>query len=263
MRSKIKQVFGKEKNILIGMIHLPPLLPLPGFPGMLQSIGKALADLKALQKAGFDGALIQNDQDKPHTEFATSGQVASFTVIASKVCEKARIPIGVQVMLNDWRSSFEIAIIAGAAFIRLDVFVDDVTCEWGEIRPIPAKILAYNNGIYPNLLLLTDIQLKKKTMIRPRPLPTSAALAIDNGSDGLVVTAVAGDTETLAEKLRRKKDSARFPIFVGSGVNADNVRELLKNVNGAFVGTSIKTGDRVDVRKAVELVKRLGQSRQS
>ena len=258
MRANLKRVFGKEKNILIGMIHLPPLLGLAGFPGMARVIDKALADLGALQKAGFDGALIQNDQDKPHTEFATSGQVARFTAIAMKVCEKARIPIGVQVMLNDWRVSFEIAMVAGAAFTRLDVFVDHVTCEWGDIHPDPAEIMAYKDAVYPDLLLLTDIQIKNKRMVRPRPLETSAARAMRQGSDGLVVTAGAEATERLANTLRRKKGSAHFPILVGAGVNAENVRQQLKNANGAFVGGAIKTADSVNVGKAKELVKSLG-----
>src|SRR3989338_422114 len=109
MQTNIKKLFGKENSILLGMIHLPPLLSIEGFPGMKKTIAKALADLSALEKAGFDGALIENDDDKPHTEFANEAQVASFSIIANEVCKYARIPIGVQVMLNDWRASFEIA----------------------------------------------------------------------------------------------------------------------------------------------------------
>jgi len=75
----IKKIFGKKKNILIGMIHLPPLLSIMGFSSMEKIFAKALADLSALEEAGFDGALIENDNDKPHTEFANEAQVASFT----------------------------------------------------------------------------------------------------------------------------------------------------------------------------------------
>src|SRR3989344_3304662 len=125
----IKKVFGKENKILIGMIHLPPLLSIRGFLGMKKTIAKALADLSALEKAGFDGALIENDDDKPHTEFANEAQVASFSIIANEVCRVAKIPIGVQMMLNDWRASFAIAKAVGAKFTRLDVFVDHVNCK--------------------------------------------------------------------------------------------------------------------------------------
>lgn len=122
-KTTIKKIFGKQNNILIGMIHLPPLLSIKGFSGVEKAVAKALADLSALEKAGFDAALIENDNDKPHTEFANEAQIASFSVIANEVCKNAKITIGVQMMLNDWRASFAIAKAAGAKFTRLDVFV--------------------------------------------------------------------------------------------------------------------------------------------
>lgn len=221
---------------------------------MKKAIAKALTDLSALEKAAFDGALIENDNDKPHTEFANGAQIASFTVIANEVCKKAKIPIGVQMMLNDWKASFEIAKAVGATFTRLDVFVDHVTCTWGEINPDPQEIMAYKNRIYPELLLLTDIQVKYKTMIKPRPLVASAKLAIKHGSDGLIITGEATGVETPLEKIRAVKTA--FPhaaVFVGAGINSSNIRGQLSVADGAIVGTSIKTGTKIDPRKTRRL----------
>lgn len=240
------------------MIHLPPLLSIKGFPGMEEAIREALTDLSALEKAGFDAALIENDNDKPHTEFANEAQIASFSVIAKEVCDKARIPIGVQMMLNDWRASFAIAKAVGAQFARLDVFVDNVFSEWGEIRPVPAEIIRYKNKIYPKLLLLTDIQVKHKTMIRPRPLAVSAALAIRYGTDGLVVTGQATGMETPLESIAAvRKKFPRFPIFVGAGINEMNVQKEFSLADGAIVGTSIKSKGKIHWRKALRLRKRV------
>jgi len=254
MKSKLKKVFGKDKNILIGMIHLPPLLSIRGFSGMEDAIAKALADLAALQKAGFDAVLVENDNDKPHTEFANSAQVASFTAIAAEVCKKATIPVGVQMMLNDWKASFEIAKVVGAAFTRLDVFVDHITCEWCEINPNPAKIMAYKNKIYPQLLLLADIQVKYKTMVKPRPLTASAKLAIQHGADALVITGAATGVETPIEKLQEVREKyPQFPLIIGAGVGISNAKEQLAVANGAIVGTSIKTRGKIDAKKAKTL----------
>lgn len=225
---------------------------------MKKAIVKALSDLSALEKAGFDGALIENDNDKPHTEFANNAQIASFSLIANEVCKHAKIPIGVQMMLNDWRASFAIAKAVGAKFTRLDVFVDHVNCKWGEIKPALTKIIAYKNKIYPELLLLTDIQVKYKTMIKPRPLTTSAALAIQKGSDGLIITGEATGVETPIEKIKKvRKRFPHFPIFVGAGVNEKNIREQFSVANGAIVGTSIKKGDKIDLHKAIRLRKQV------
>lgn len=250
----IRRVFKKNDGILIGMIHLPPLLSLRGFPGMENVKKKALRDLYALESAGFDGALIENDNDKPHTEFATPAQIASFSVIAEAVCEKATIPVGVQMMLNDWKSSFSIAKVVGAKFTRLDVFVDHVTSRWGEMHPDPQKIMAYKKEIFPDLLLLTDIQVKYTKMITPRPLTISARQAITHGSNGLVITGNATGEETPLSKIQEIRAAfPNVPIFVGAGVQKENIREQLSFANGAIVGTSIKTGENIDVRKAKAL----------
>lgn len=256
MMRNIETVFGKKNNILIGMIHLSPLLSIKGFFGMEKIIEGALADLSALEQAGFDGALIENDNDKPHTEFANESQIASFTVIANEVCRVAKIPVGVQMMLNDWRASFAIAKAVGAKFTRLDVFVDHVSSEWGEINPVPEEIISYKNAIYPELLLLTDIQVKYKTMLEPRPLAVSAELAIRHGSNGLVITGQATGVETPIEKIREvRKEFPQFPIFVGAGVNEKNIQDQFSVANGAIVGTSIKTDGVVDLQKAASLKK--------
>lgn len=250
----IKKTFGKERDILIGTIHLPPLLSFEGFPGVKKIIEGALADLSALERARFDGALIENDNDKPHTEFANEAQIASFSVIANEVCKKANIPIGVQMMLNDWRSSFAIARVVGAAFTRLDVFVDHVNSKWGEIKPSPTEIISHKNAMCPESLLFTDIQVKYKTMIKPRPLAASAELAIKHGSDGLVITGQATGVETPIEKIREVRERfPTFPIFVGAGVNEQNIREQFCLANGAIVGNSIKDDDRIDFKKASRL----------
>lgn len=257
------KIFGKKNKILIGMIHLPSLLSiasgrLQGAP-LRHAIRNALADLSALEQAGFDGALIENDNDKPHTEFANAFQIANFSIIAQEVCKQAKIPIGVQMMLNDWQASFAIAKAVGAKFTRLDVFVDHVSCDWGEINPNPTKIIAYKNQIYPELLLLTDIQVKYKTVLKPRPLTTSAKLAIQKGSDGLIITGNATGIETPIEKIIEvRKKFPHFPIFVGAGVHETNIQEQLSFANGAIVGTSIKTHNRIDLHKAIGLKKVAG-----
>lgn len=245
------QTIFKNKKTLIGMIHLPPLLTFAGFPGITACIEKAVADLDALERAGFDAVLIENDDDKPHTEFANEAQIASFTAIAHEVCKHARVSVGVEMMLNDWRSSIAIARAVGAQFIRLDVFVDHVTSEWGEIHPDPVKIMAYKQQIYPELVMLTDIQVKHKTMLEKKSLAESARQAIEHGTDALIVTGEVTGQETPLEKIKIVKNAfPHFPILVGAGVNEANVRDQLAIADGAIVGTSIKTKGRIDFEKA-------------
>lgn len=256
IKTMLNDIFYPKKKIIIGMIHLPPLLSYPDFPGLDYCIEKSLSDLKNLEEAGFSGALIENDYDQPHTEFANPAQISSFTAIAYEVCKVAKIPIGVQMMLNDWKSSFAIAKVVGAKFTRLDVFVDHVTCQWCEINPNPKEIMEYKNKIYPELFLFSDIQVKYKEMLEAKSLTSSAKEAINSGADALIVTGEATGKETpIAKILLIKKTYTNFPLFAGSGISKENIKEQLQIADGVIVGTSIKIGDRVDLTKAKELIK--------
>ena len=257
-KSNIKKVFGKEKNILIGMIHLPPLLSIKGFSGIDKMIKNALIDLRNLEAAGFDAVLVENDNDKPHTEFGNPAQIANLTVVAYEVCKVAKVPVGVQMMLNDWNASFSIAKAVGAKFTRLDVFVDDVTCDWCTIHPKPKEIIEFKNKIYPELVLLTDIQVKYKKMIKTRPLAVSAKMAILNNTDAVIVTGSATGMETPVSSLIQVKEKfPKFPLFIGAGVRESNIIEQLRVANGAIIGTSIKTGERINLKKAKALAAKI------
>jgi len=246
---KFNEFYNKRKQI-VGMIHLPPLLSYIGFSGIKHCVEAALVDLKALEEAGFDGALLENDNDKPHTEFANPAQISAFTVIAKEVMDKAKISIGVQVMLNDWRASFAIAKVVGAEFTRLDVFVDKVSSEWGEINPDPEEIIAYKNKIYPELVLLSDIQVKHKKMIEHKDLLVSAKQAVECGANGLVITGEATGQEASMEDLVKVRDAfPNIPIWVGSGVNHRNIQEQLSVADGAIVGETFDNESKSFIEK--------------
>ncbi len=246
-----------NNKFLIGMIHLPPLLSYDNFLGMQKTLDKCLEDLNNLQLAGFDAILIENDYDLPHTEFANPSQISSFTAIAWELRKKCKIKMGIQMMLNDWKSNFSISRVVKADFSRLDVFVDHVKCKWCEINPDPRKIIEYKNKICPNLKLLTDIQPKYKTCIKAKKLELSADQAIENNSDGLVITGDATGKETPIAFLEKvKKHVKKIPVIIGAGLNIENIEKQLEIADGAIVGTSIKTDGKIDRKKAKELIEK-------
>src|SRR5947207_15515394 len=95
----------KTAKPIIGMIALPPLMGYPEFAGMDALIARALGDLQTLEEGGVDGVCIENDYDHPHTLTAGPEIIASFTRVAAAVTQRARVPVGLEVLLNDWRAS--------------------------------------------------------------------------------------------------------------------------------------------------------------
>lgn len=244
------------------MIHLPPLPGYPKHPSMDAVIKKALADLEALQTAGFDGALVENDNDQPHQIGVSKIIEEAFSEIMENVLKEAKISIGMEI-IYDMLATVKVAHKVGAQFVRLDVFVDDVETQWGKISSQADQIISLKKKLgAKKLVLLTDIQVKHAKMIDKKSLEQSAKEAIRYTSDALIVTGDwTGHSPRLKDCKKVKKVSKNTPILIGSGLSKDNVTQLFKYADGAIVGTSIKKGDYVDLDKARKLMEIVNKAR--
>jgi len=264
--NSLEQIFGARKPV-IGMIALPPLLGYPEHPGLRESCERALSDLAALQDGGADGVCIENDCDRPHRLLATPEVIAAFTRISQEVASCARVPVGLQVLLNDWRASLSIAKVIDARFVRLDFFVDKVRINAGIIDPQPEEVLAFQKQIgAESIALFTDIQVKYSELLEPnKTLATSAQQAISRGAAALIVSgSKTGEPPSPADLKESRQAAGTFPILIGSGTNPQNVSALFEYSDGAIVGTSLRNQKgpegRVEfarVRKLMDVVQRL------
>jgi len=96
----------------------------------------------------------------------------------------------------------------------------------------------------------------------PRAIEGEAEDAVDRGlADALIVSGRAtGEPASLDEVRRVKSLDLGVPVYVGSGVTAENVREVLAASDGVIVGTALKEGGRtanpVDGDRALRFVER-------
>lgn len=244
----------KNKKPIIGMIHLPPLPGYSKHPGMKAVITKALTDLEILQKAGFDGILVENDNDQPHQIGVSEVIFQSFSKVVKQILKNAEVPVGMEI-IYDMQATIEVAYAVGAQFVRLDVFVDNVETQWGKIPAQAKELIALKKTLGAvELVLLTDIQVKHAQMLSKKTLEESAIEAQAAGSDGIIVTGDWTGQPPSLEDCKRVKNVSSLPIFIGSGLDKNNANELLTVADGAIVGTSIKTGDFVDIKRATELI---------
>lgn len=244
---------------VIGVIHLPPFPGYPGSPGLAGMVDKALRDFAALEGGGADGALIENEEDRPHRVEAGRETIAVMTRVARELVIASRTAVvGVEILLNDPRASLAVASASGARFIRTDYFVDRMTRPeyGGEMAIDPVGLIEYRRQIgAEHVLILADIQVKYATMLEPRPLAESARTAEAHGADAVVVSgALTGDAPAMADILDARRGVSECPIVIGSGLDVRNVATLLAAADAALVGTSIKHGSVIDEGKVRALV---------
>lgn len=254
-----RQIFFPVTRPVIGVIHLPPLLGYPEFAGMEATLALALKDQHSLQRGGVDGVIVENEYDHPHQFTVGPEIVASFTWVMHKLMEQAVVPVGLEVLLNDWQASLAIARACGAAFVRLDFFVDRVRVKERVIEPDPAEVIAYRCKIKAeHVAVLADIQVKYSELLEEKSLATSAQQAVAGGAAAIIVTGRAtGDMPVLTDLQEAREAVGDFPVLVGSGTTPANVTQLFQYADGAIIGTAFKSGSEPGDRVVEDKVRQL------
>ena len=80
MSVKLKNIFIETKPV-IGMVHIGALPGSPLFDPTFDLVESARADLLALQKAGFDGVMFGNENDRPYEFNADTASTATMAAI--------------------------------------------------------------------------------------------------------------------------------------------------------------------------------------
>lgn len=248
MKNSLDKIFKKDKNIIIGAIHFPPLFGYKDFPGLDIALKITLKDLKSFEDGGADGIIIENNYDVPHKIFVDKETVEMMTHLGREIKKVSKIPIGVSVLWNDYKAALFIAKEIGAQFIRIPVFIDKVKTNYGEVFGDPKDVFDYRKKIRAeNIALFTDIHVKHAELLEKKTIQESATEAIESGSDALIITGKwTGQAPILDDLIAVRNTVKDFPILIGSGIDKKNIKKLFKYVNGAIVSTSLKEGGIVD-----------------
>jgi uncharacterized protein len=239
---------------IIGMIHVQAL---PGSPrsrlGVDDIAAQAAAEAQILAAAGFDAIIIENMHDRPYIHGGHGPEtVASMVRIALAVREATArssragqsLPLGVQILSGGNRGALAVALAAGAQFIRCENFVFAHVADEGLLAQAEAgPLLRYRRQVgAEHIRIFTDI--KKKHACHAITADLTVAQAAEAaeffGSDALVVTGAATGKPTDSADIAAAADASRLPVFVGSGVTADSIGELLMQAHGVIVGSWIK-----------------------
>lgn len=249
------RVAALRKLRLIGMVHLPPL---PGSAGYkiaprrtarpLDAIAQqAVAEATLLARAGFDAVIVENFGDAPFTATNVSPEtLAAMSVVIDHVARAVKVPIGVNILRNDALSALAVAAVTGAVFIRVNVLSGAYATDQGIITGNANQLLARRAAVAPHVAIAADVHVKHATPISQPDL----ALAVEEtatraGADAIILSGAGTGKPTDLAALRRVREAAcGLPIWIGSGVTAEMVRESLRAADAVIVGTALKQGSR-------------------
>lgn len=164
--------------------------------------------------------------------------------IGKEIRSATALPVGISVLWNDYKTALSIAKALDLRFVRIPVFVDKVKTSYGIIEGRAEDVINFRKSIKAeSVAIFTDIHVKHSEILSKYSIVESAKLAIEKGSDALIVTGKWTGNAPETDKIRDvRKSVGGFPILCGSGVNVNNVNDLFKEANGAIISTSLKEG---------------------
>jgi membrane complex biogenesis BtpA family protein len=245
------------------VVHLKPLPGSPGYDGLfLDLLDAALADARSIEAGGAAALIVENFGDAPfYPDSVPPETVAAMTRLVTEIRKVVRIPVGVNVLRNDARSSVAVAAATGAGFIRVNVHTGVMVTDQGILAGRAWESLRLREILRSRTLLLADVRVKHAEPLVDYDLSLEAEEAILRGrADGLIVTGPATGRPANLDQVReirgRLKDA---PVLVGSGVDTGNIEAVLQAADGCIVGTAIKAGGRIEAPVDVDRVRELAE----
>ena len=227
------------------MIHLEAL---PGTPVTRQSVREieamALREAKMYREAGVHGIMIENMHDTPYLRAEVGPEIVStMAVIARAVKELSRLPCGVQVLAGANIEAMAVAHAARLDFIRAEGFAFAHVADEGFIQSSAAPLLRYRRQIGADRVQVwADVKKKHSSHAITADVgigETAEAVEFMRGDAVIITGTVTGDPPTLAD-IRAAREHCRLPIYLGSGVTAQNLGKYQALADGFIVGSHFK-----------------------
>ncbi len=258
-----------EGKVVIGMVHLLPLLGHENHTSRQDVISRALHDAEALLEGGIMYAIVENDGDRPfgitnldydfiniHREMVFAGQE-----IHKRFPE---LVLGAQV-LNNYGHTPAIVEEIGGKFLRSQFYGEHrVDSDGRYIQPCGPQIHFENLLQERNFVVLADIDSKGSTPREGAQYDAARSIAEHVHSifrpQALITTGIETGVAPDKEQVSRfrelvNKYAPDMPVGVGSGTTPEAIRAgLIEPADFAIVGSYFKTDGKVDPAKVKTLV---------
>ncbi len=229
---------------LIGVVHLAGLPGSPKAVALSTCIERAIADARALELGGVDAIIVENFHDAPFRPGAVDAHtVAAMTAATLAVRRDVSCALGVNVLRNDAAAALGIALACDAAFIRVNVHTGAMLTDQGIINGRADETLRLRRLLgAEHIQIFADVLVKHAVSLGPVTLEDATRDVVERGlADAVIVTGTATGSAANPDDVTRVVDVASVPVYVGSGVAAENLASFVPPATGVIVGSWLKT----------------------
>lgn len=242
----INQIFRRSKA-LIGMIHCPPFPGSPRYRGesLNQIYDACLRDAEFLVNNGLHGLIVENHGDVPFSKPDDIGPEtpAFMAVVVERIKRNFDVPIGINVLANAPITAFAIARATDSAFIRVNQWANAYIANEGFMEGRAAQAMRFRSALRgEGIKVFADSHVKhgSHSITSDRSIGELTRDLDFFDVDAVIATGHrTGDSATM-EEIEEVADATSLPVLVGSGVNANNIAQILTRASAVIVASSLK-----------------------
>ena len=242
----INQIFRRSKA-LIGMIHCPPFPGSPRYRGesLNQIYDACLRDAEFLVNNGLHGLIVENHGDVPFSKPDDIGPEtpAFMAVVVERIKRNFDVPIGINVLANAPITAFAIARATDSAFIRVNQWANAYIANEGFMEGRAAQAMRFRSTLRgEGIKVFADSHVKhgSHSITSDRSIGELTRDLDFFDVDAVIATGHrTGDSATM-EEIEEVADATSLPVLVGSGVDADNIAQILTRASAVIVASSLK-----------------------
>lgn len=236
------RLFNNPKP-LIACIHLHALPGAPSYSGNFDNVlEKALLETRIFMKHGIDGLIVENFRDVPFYPDQLPAETISSLAVVTRLVKSAFVgPVGVNALRNDAIAALSAAHAAGADFIRVNVHSGAAITDQGIVQGKAHNTLRLRKTLGTNIAIIADVRVKHASPLGNTSLDQEIRDNVERGmADGVILSGTATGSKVDLNELKEARQVTQKPIFIGSGANPDNLRELGEFADGFIVGSYFK-----------------------
>ena len=241
-------MFGSRKPV-IAVIHVGAL---PGTPGsrctVREIVQHAVAECRAYRDAGVHGIMIENMHDVPYLRGSVGPEItAAMTAIAIAVKDASTLPCGIQILAGANHEAIAVAHAASLDFVRVEGFAFAHVADEGIIESSAASLLRFRRAIGADRVQVwADVKKKHSAHAITADVgigETAEATAFMR-ADAVIVTGPTTGQSPSESDVTAVRHHCRVPLYLGSGITADNLPGYFQLADGFIVGSYFKQDGR-------------------
>lgn len=225
---------------IIGVIHLP----LDSYNIKLDELEKNLIDnLNHYNIAGMKKVIIQDQTIERKASVDTIIRVSALCYTARKAFP--HLKLGLILDSNDCEAAIKIGLNLELDFIRIKVFIGAMLKNTGIVEGCILDNYKLVNEAKKHMEILTDIYDKTGTPLGDISYMEACKYALKMGADKLIVTGK-NLTQT-KEILNDLLPDLNNLIYVGGGINKNNIHEINGLAYGCIVSSSLMDSEKENI----------------